>query len=90
MVRIFRESESIQVLVSVACCYIKLTTDSGDPGKDFRSEVCVKSRTCYPMSDFVKSVKGHELSYKALKLACHGIEAFQLRLKGTMKYFVKL
>ena len=84
MIRLFKESDSIQALVSVACCYIKLTTDSNDRGKEFRSEACVRSRTCYPMSDFVKSVEGHQLSYKSLKLACHGLEAFQLRLKSKI------
>ena len=82
MIRLFKESEDIQALVSVACCYIKVTTDSGDPGKEFRSKTCVKNRICYPMSEYVKNICGHQLSYTALKLACHGIEAFANRLKS--------
>ena len=74
MIRLFIESRSIHSLVSVACCYIKLTTDSDDPGKEFRFKPCASNRICYPMSAYTRRIAHHQLSYRALKLACHGLE----------------
>jgi len=80
MIRLFKESDDICALVSVACCYMKLTTDS-DENKPFR--ICETNTTSYPMSEFTKSLPSHELHYKARELACHAIEDYSIRLKGN-------
>ena len=81
MIRLFKESEDIQALVSVACCYMKLTTDFEEKDKTLR--ICTSDKPCYPMSSFVKSMEKHRLPYKARELACHAVEDFYLRLKGN-------
>ena len=81
MIRLFKESEDIQALVSVACCYMKLTTDFEEKDKTLR--ICTSDKPCYPMSSFVKSMEKHKLPYKARELACHAVEDFYLRLKGN-------
>ena len=86
MVRLFKESEDICALVSVACCYMKLTTED----EDVSSRVCTSARINYPMSAFAKSISSHKLSYKARELACHAVEDYCTRLKGRFTLFYLL
>nr|XP_002130567.1 protein RRNAD1-like [Ciona intestinalis] len=77
MVKMFVECEEVTSVVSVACCYMKITTDfevshCGVGGKDTYR---------YPLSDFLKSISGHELPYKSREASCHAIEDYKLRLK---------
>uniref|UniRef100_A0A8D0DMZ2 Methyltransferase like 25B n=1 Tax=Salvator merianae TaxID=96440 RepID=A0A8D0DMZ2_SALMN len=53
-------------ITSVACCYMKLTTEE---------------EYGYPLSMWVSSLPGHQLSYKAREGACHALEDFVQRLK---------
>ena len=36
------------------------------------------------MSSFVKSIPGHRLSYEALEMACHFVDAYISRLEGVL------
>ncbi|XP_076802454.1 methyltransferase-like protein 25B [Clavelina lepadiformis] len=78
MVRLFKESSSIKSLISVSCCYMKLTTDC------INNDACDVTRAShiyYPMSDYVGSIANHQLPYKARELSCHAIEDYRQRLK---------
>ncbi|KAK3887915.1 hypothetical protein Pcinc_007998 [Petrolisthes cinctipes] len=71
LLRLFSHTPNCHALVSVGCCYMKLTQDSSNqtefPG--------------YPMSQFVRHLPGHTLSYAAREVACHAIEMYASRLK---------
>ncbi|XP_076802452.1 methyltransferase-like protein 25B isoform X2 [Clavelina lepadiformis] len=73
MVRLFKESSSIKSLISVSCCYMKLTTDCIN---NDACDVTRSSQIYYPMSDYVKSLENHELCYEFRKLACHSNEDY--------------
>ena len=131
MLRMFAESDEIVGLVSVGCCYMKLTTekekekekseenkqeskkkkaihDMITTDKDRWKETCMSrqmsncgshSGVCvcgssdqtettptscasigYPLSDYVRSIAGHELNYEARELACHAIDSYLHRI----------
>lgn len=87
LLRHFVNCPHFRGITSVACCYMKITTKenpmppglvecpntvSPDPPSEFG----------YPMSSWVKGLKGHQLSYKAREGACHAIEDYIRRLRG--------
>ena len=76
MIRLFKESDQIRAIVSVACCYMKITTAE--------TKMLPESKICYPLSSYVKGIENHELSYKSRELACHAIEDFYERLLGML------
>ena len=78
MIRLFKESSNIHALVSVGCCYMKLTACNKKCNPDLTR---YSDMNCYPMSNYVKSIADHHLSYKSRELACHAIEDFQIRLR---------
>ncbi|CAK8693860.1 unnamed protein product [Clavelina lepadiformis] len=78
MVRLFKESSSIKSLISVSCCYMKLTTDCIN---NDACDVTRASQIYYPMSDYVKSLENHELCYEFRKLACHSNEDYLRKVK---------
>ena len=43
----------------------------------------LQKHTSYPLSSFVQSLLGHELSYTAKELACHAAEVYLQKLTGT-------
>ncbi|XP_063882966.1 methyltransferase-like protein 25B [Scylla paramamosain] len=71
LLRIFTSMPACQAVVSVGCCYMKLTTASEEnPG--------------FPMSNFVRCLPGHALSYESREVACHAVEMYTDRLSlGT-------
>ncbi|KAK8380411.1 hypothetical protein O3P69_016767 [Scylla paramamosain] len=71
LLRIFTSMPACQAVVSVGCCYMKLTTASEEnPG--------------FPMSNFVRRLPGHALSYESREVACHAVEMYTDRLSlGT-------
>lgn len=74
LMRVFRENEQIVGLVSVGCCYMKLSCN----GDESSGTTCA-----YPMSEFVSSLlPGSSLSYEAREVACHSIEVYSQRLEG--------
>ena len=133
MLRMFAESDEIVGLVSVGCCYMKLTTEKEEEetekveehkqeskekkkaihdmittDEDRWKETCMSRQmstcgshsgvhvcgssdqtettlTCcasigYPLSEYVRSIAGHELSYEARELACHAIDSYLHRI----------
>ncbi|KAI4893287.1 hypothetical protein NFI96_019690 [Prochilodus magdalenae] len=88
LLRHFVNCPRVQGITSVACCYMKITTKENPtppgvippPLSDNSKDV---SKTFgYPMSDWVKGLPEHELSYKAREGACHAIEDYVHRLRG--------
>ncbi|CAN7942066.1 unnamed protein product, partial [Ixodes hexagonus] len=72
IVRLFAQTPAVQALVSVGCCYMKLSCD--------RSQ---DEPTGYPMSWHVLSLgERANLSYQAREVACHALEVYLSRLRG--------
>ncbi|XP_060112696.1 methyltransferase-like protein 25B [Heteronotia binoei] len=73
LLRHFALCPQVVGITSVACCHMKLSvraagTSTGPGGHG------------YPLSTWVSSLPGHQLSYKAREGACHAIEGYALRL----------
>ena len=120
MLRVYSQSKQIVGLVSVGCCYMKVTCSPPVPAKGHMTVTCPqqpqdKPEECcmndipsrglsvmppklsiaspnlsmqaglvgYPLSEIVKSLPGHSLSYEAREVACHSIEVYRERLQGT-------
>ncbi|KAK2902940.1 hypothetical protein QQF64_010185 [Cirrhinus molitorella] len=88
LLRHFATCPHIQVITSVACCYMKISTEENPnpPGvfqPPFSSGTVADSCSeyGYPMSDWVRGLPGHQLSYKAREGACHAIEDYLHRLR---------
>lgn len=89
LLRHFANSPRVQLITSVACCYMKISTQENPnpPGvfqPPFSSDITVAdscSEYGYPMSDWVRGLSGHQLSYKAREGACHAVEDYLQRLR---------
>ena len=71
MLRMFTSSPCIIGLVSVGCCYMKLTCTT---------EPHPPAPIGYPLSSKVKSLDDYSLSYKSRELACHALEIYRSRV----------
>ncbi|MCI4374513.1 hypothetical protein PGIGA_G00006940 [Pangasianodon gigas] len=88
LLRHFANCPHVRGITSVACCYMKITTKENPmpPGvilpslSDNTNEVS-QSEYGYPMSEWVRQLPGHELSYKAREGACHAVEDYLHRLR---------
>ncbi|KAG9276603.1 protein RRNAD1 [Astyanax mexicanus] len=88
LLRHFVNCPHVQGITSVACCYMKITTKENpnppglvsSPLSDTSEEVS-QSDYGYPMSEWVRGLPGHELSYKAREGACHAMEDYLQRLR---------
>lgn len=88
LLRHFANCPYIQGITSVACCYMKITTKENPtppgvalPSLSDNSGVLSQSEYGYPMSEWVRQLPGHELSYKAREGACHAVEDYLHRLR---------
>lgn len=86
LLRHFVNCPHVRGITSVACCYMKITTEENPapPGLVDRPASLTPdppSEFGYPMSSWVKSLPGHQLSYKAREGACHAIEDYVRRLR---------
>ncbi|KAI7806377.1 protein RRNAD1 isoform X1 [Triplophysa rosa] len=87
LLRHFANCPHVQVITSVACCYMKISTrdNPNPPGviQPHFSSTSMESHSeyGYPMSDWVRGLPGHQLSYKAREGACHAIEDYLHRLR---------
>ncbi|XP_076465559.1 uncharacterized protein LOC143297222 [Babylonia areolata] len=72
LLRVFVNCPAVSALVSVGCCYMKLSAHSEDDEAH-----CEKG---YPMSQFVQSLSAHPLTYEAREMACHFADAYAQRL----------
>ncbi|KAG0720629.1 Protein RRNAD1 [Chionoecetes opilio] len=71
LLRIFTSMPACRALVSVGCCYMKLSTSREEEEE---------GNLGYPVSGFVRLLPGHALSYEAREMACHAIEMYATRL----------
>ena len=71
MLRMFTMCPRIIGLVSVGCCYMKLTC---------AAEPHPPTPIGYPLSSKIRSLDGHNLSYESRELSCHAIEIYRSRL----------
>ena len=71
MLRLFINCPRIIGLVSVGCCYMKLTC---------ATEPHPSAPIGYPLSSKVKSLDTHALSYESRELACHALELYKSRV----------
>ena len=79
MFRTFNENDNIVGLVSVGCCYMKLSCDMPcNASHDSHSGGYLG----YPLSTFVHSVPKHVLSYEAREVACHSRDVYMKKLQG--------
>ncbi|XP_074509018.1 methyltransferase-like protein 25B [Sebastes fasciatus] len=87
LLRHFVNCPHVRGITSVACCYMKITTKDypnppglvvapQTPGQD-----ALPSEFGYPMSSWVGTLPGHQLSYKAREGACHAVEDYARRLR---------
>lgn len=89
MMRVFRESEEIVGLVSLGCCYMKLSSQEDSRG----CTDCPSSSNellGYPLSDFICSLlPSSSLSYEAREVACHSIDSYSKQLQqGTCDFIL--
>uniref|UniRef100_A0A674K5U6 Methyltransferase like 25B n=1 Tax=Terrapene triunguis TaxID=2587831 RepID=A0A674K5U6_9SAUR len=73
LLRHFTRCPHVVAMTSVACCYMKLTT---------QEEPTPPGLYGYPLSAWVAGLPGHALSYKAREVACHAVEDYVLRLRS--------
>ncbi|XP_038624878.1 protein RRNAD1 [Tachyglossus aculeatus] len=71
MLRLFTGSPGAVALVSVGCCYMRLSTEAPD----------APSAAGYPLSTWVRSLPGHRLPYRSREAACHAQEGHGRRLR---------
>lgn len=85
MMKIFRESEEIVGLVSLGCCYMKLSTREDSKGCVDQRPSSLTEALGYPLSEFVCSLlSASSLSYEAREVACHSIDSYSKQLQqGT-------
>ena len=81
LLRVFSQSPSGVALASVACCYHKMsavTTDGNSMDTDKLEN--------YPMSEYLKSLPDHQISYEAKEMACHFADAYKERLEKNLNH----
>lgn len=85
LLRHFADCPNVRGITSVACCYMKITTEQEpSPPGPVVPEVTKEGspwKHGYPMSQWVRGLPGHQLSYKAREGACHAIEDYLQRLR---------
>ncbi|KAI5106199.1 protein RRNAD1 isoform X1, partial [Silurus meridionalis] len=88
LLRHFANCPHVRGITSVACCYMKITTkeNSTPPGVILPSQTDNTNEEPqleygYPMSEWVRELPGHMLSYKAREGACHAVEDYIHRLR---------
>ena len=94
MLRVYAKCPSIRTLVSVGCCYMKMScafeNSLAEPKKP--KTLPVESMTNskaggsgvagFPMSEWVKGQRRCDLDFQPLELGCHSFDVYCQRLKG--------
>lgn len=88
LLRHFVSCPQVRGITSVACCYMKITTQENPSPPGLISPPTPLSPSTehfpfefgYPMSSLVRELPGHQLSYKAREGACHAVEDYVRRL----------
>ncbi|XP_037836337.1 protein RRNAD1 isoform X2 [Kryptolebias marmoratus] len=89
LLRHFVSCPHVRGITSVACCYMKITTKENPtppglvtpPSSFTPGSESFLSDFGYPMSSWVQTLPGHQLSYKAREGACHAVEDYVRRLR---------
>lgn len=89
LLRHFIHCPHVRGITSVACCYMKITTEEDPSPPGLVEEAGARPATRdgapsgfgYPMSSWVGGLPGHRLSYKAREGACHAAEDYARRLR---------
>lgn len=88
LLRHFANCPHVRGITSVACCYMKITTKENPsppgvllPSLSENTNEVSQSEYGYPMSQWVRRLPGHQLSYKAREGACHAVEDYLHRLR---------
>ncbi|XP_035019905.2 protein RRNAD1 [Hippoglossus stenolepis] len=89
LLRHFVSCPYVRGITSVACCYMKITTEENPnhpglvepPTPPTLGRESGPSEFGYPMSSWVRGLSGHQLSYQAREGACHAVEDYVLRLR---------
>nr|XP_019961340.1 PREDICTED: protein RRNAD1 [Paralichthys olivaceus] len=89
LLRHFVSCPYVRGITSVACCYMKITTEENPtpsgpvepPTPPTPGQESVPSEFSYPMSSWVRGLSGHQLSYRAREGACHAVEDYVQRLR---------
>ncbi|AWP15730.1 putative protein RRNAD1 [Scophthalmus maximus] len=89
LLRHFVSCPHVRGITSVACCYMKITTEENPtppglvepPTPLTLGHESVPSEFGYPMSSWVRGLSEHQLSYKAREGACHAVEDYIRRLR---------
>ncbi|XP_075537807.1 methyltransferase-like protein 25B isoform X2 [Dermacentor variabilis] len=75
MIQLFADSPAARGLVSVGCCYMKLSEDKCEG---------IEMKMAYPMSSHVCALGNvAALSYQAREVACHAFEVYTRKLKES-------
>ncbi|XP_005991713.1 protein RRNAD1 isoform X3 [Latimeria chalumnae] len=92
LLRYFVSCPKAVAITSVACCYMKITTEETPvpsgvvaPPLPFVMEPRQEADFGFPVSTWVRGLPGHKLSYKSREVACHAIEDYMGRLKNKSK-----
>lgn len=89
LLRHFVNCPHVRGITSVACCYMKITTNENPtppglvepPFAPTQGQDSVPSEFGYPMSSWIRGLPGYQLSYKAREGACHAVEDYMRRLR---------
>ncbi|XP_072249851.1 methyltransferase-like protein 25B [Leuresthes tenuis] len=89
LLRHFVNCPHVRGITSVACCYMKITTEENPtppglvipPSPLTPNPELSPSEFGYPMSSWVGGLPGRQLSYKAREGACHAVEDYMRRLR---------
>lgn len=89
LLRHFASCPHVRGITSVACCYMKITTEENPTPPGLISPPQASTTTNevshyefgYPMSTWLRGLPGHQLSYKAREGACHALEDYIQRLR---------
>ncbi|XP_053699725.1 protein RRNAD1 isoform X1 [Synchiropus splendidus] len=86
LLRHFVHCPHVRGITSVACCYMKVTTADdpappGSVGAPQTSQQDCPPQFGYPMSSLVRSLPGHQLSYRSREAACHALEDYLCKLR---------
>jgi hypothetical protein len=85
LLRVYSQSQRLAGVLSVGCCYMKLSCTPGDPGGPPPGDPShgERGKRGYPMSGWVADLPSSRLSYEALEVACHSIDSYRDKISDN-------
>ncbi|XP_039267642.2 methyltransferase-like protein 25B [Styela clava] len=80
MIYTFVNCKEIACLISVACCYMKLSVDELGTQKAEPHYSVEGDKLGYPMSKYVASIQNHQIKFTSRKISCHSNEALSEKM----------